>query len=287
MTTERMHDRLPWYVNGTLEGEEFRTFQEHLETCDACRQEKSVLETLRHELEKHGEDLLRDHPPPERLAALIEGSEEPLSGDEADAVRRHLAICATCAEESSWLRGEAVAEAPAGSAAIAPRSGAPGIGSVSRMPARAPGAASRMRPWLAAAAAVAAVSLIAVVLVVRTPRTTVPDLLPQYVHLEAKQRGPNGTMVPVPASKATVDVSLEPDFDTASFPLDLEIQASDGSVAFRRDGIAAKGLVEGFLLVNLPRGSLPDGDYVLRLTSKSGSEQPEEFPFHVTSAPGP
>src|SRR4029450_10295935 len=109
MTTERMHDRLPWYVTGTLDPDESRAFQAHLVTCDACREELAVLEMLKNELEKHGEDLLGSHPPPEQLAALIEGAGEPLPEDVAASVRRHLAICATCTEESSWLKGEAVA----------------------------------------------------------------------------------------------------------------------------------------------------------------------------------
>src|SRR5262245_13938703 len=104
---ERLHDRLPWYVSGTLGEEESRQFAGHLGGCEACRKELIVLEAMKRELEEHGDDLLRDHPPPEKLAAaILEDAEEPLSADEAASVRRHIAICATCAEESSWLRGE-------------------------------------------------------------------------------------------------------------------------------------------------------------------------------------
>src|SRR6185503_17163227 len=124
MTMERLHDRLPWYVSGTLGEEESRQFAGHLGGCEACRKELSVLESMKRELEEHGDDLLGDHPPPEKLAAIIEGADEPLPLEEASAVRRHLAICATCAEESSWLRGEAVAAIPAPERAHAPESAA-------------------------------------------------------------------------------------------------------------------------------------------------------------------
>lgn len=36
---EEAWDLLPWYVNGTLEGEELRGVEEHLELCGICREE--------------------------------------------------------------------------------------------------------------------------------------------------------------------------------------------------------------------------------------------------------
>ena len=110
--SDRSHDLLPWYANGTLGEDESRAFREHLRQCEACREEMDAIEQIRSELEQHGEALLEEHPTSERLVATVSGE---LKGPEAATVRRHIALCDACAREARWVTGDAVAgeEAPA------------------------------------------------------------------------------------------------------------------------------------------------------------------------------
>lgn len=278
-----MHDRLPWYVTGTLDPDESRAFQAHLVTCDACREELAVLEMLKNELEKHGEDLLGSHPPPEQLAALIEGADEPLPEDVAAAVRRHLAICATCTEESSWLKGEAVAGPARPDVTIASGPAARGSDEARRADLQGSRSGARWRPLLAATIALAAVALIAVVLVVKSSRTPEPDVVARYQVITATQRGEGATTVPVRPKETTVRVAFEPDFAAAAFPLDVEIDGAEGKTVFRRNGITVQDLSGGRLLLDLPRRPLPDGDYILSVTAANNSEPPEEYPIRITT----
>jgi len=43
---------LPWYVNGTLEGDELREVEEHLRSCVACRREVEELRELQREVQR-------------------------------------------------------------------------------------------------------------------------------------------------------------------------------------------------------------------------------------------
>lgn len=49
---EHPSEQLPWYVNGTLEGEELRRVEEHVASCLACRREIEKLRRLRQELKE-------------------------------------------------------------------------------------------------------------------------------------------------------------------------------------------------------------------------------------------
>lgn len=286
MTVDRMHDRLPWYVNGTLDADESVMFQRHLDSCPACQKELRVLEALRDELEKHGEDLLGDHPPPEQLAALIEPADEPLTEEQSAGVRRHLAICATCAEESSWLRGEAIADLGSGAPDLArPVSGAP-----SAREAEAPRAPTRAarRPMAVLPAVAVALAAVAIVLVVRTPRSQPhprSEVVVQSQLILPTQRTEGRTTVHVRSDATTIRVHLEIDFDAASFPLALEILGAKDEVVLRRDGIAADEVTGGrFLFLDLPRDQFPDGDYIVRLRSAAnGAEPPAEYPMRLIS----
>jgi len=48
-------DSLPWYVNGSLEGDELEKIEQHLEDCEECRQEAAYLRRLTQAL-VHSED---------------------------------------------------------------------------------------------------------------------------------------------------------------------------------------------------------------------------------------
>lgn len=49
-TLEHPSELIPWYVNGTLEGEELRRVEEHLASCLVCRRDIEELRELRREL---------------------------------------------------------------------------------------------------------------------------------------------------------------------------------------------------------------------------------------------
>src|SRR5262245_14016179 len=271
MATERIHDRLPWYVNGTLGTEEAMEFQRHLGVCGACKEELRVLETLKEEIERHGEDFLPPHPPPEELAAVVVPDDTPLPEPEASAVRRHLAICATCGEESRWLRGEVVG------------------GVIGPDTSIAAGKVRQMRPFLAGTA-VAAVAMAGLILVLRTLTEPAWVLVvkppPQFI--DATQRaGVERTTIHTQPGETVVRVYLEVDFEERAFPLTLEIRGADGNTVLRQSGIAASDLARGrFLFLDLPRSRFPDGDYVARLSiAASFSAPPEEFPMRLTSVP--
>src|SRR5262245_24617275 len=160
MRPHRTHALLPWYANGTLEPYEKEEFERHLETCPSCRDEFETIGAMRVEIARHGEAFFGDHPAPEVLGALFGMGEGPIGPAEEETVRRHLAVCATCSEESQWLTGAEIAGgvgARAGSW-VGPRAGVPS--------ASAPGWWTRSRVarlWPAAAAA--ALALLATVIV--------------------------------------------------------------------------------------------------------------------------
>jgi hypothetical protein len=110
-------ERLPWWVNGTLEEAEARGVEVHLAECATCRDE---LAATRGALALYGA-----HLPVGALLDLIEdeaaGSECAMNGGELsrEAAVAHLGHCAACREELALLResraavaGEPVAEAP-------------------------------------------------------------------------------------------------------------------------------------------------------------------------------
>jgi anti-sigma factor RsiW len=48
-------DLLPWYVNGTLDGEELQQVESHLKGCERCRSEVAFLQSVRQEVKAAGE----------------------------------------------------------------------------------------------------------------------------------------------------------------------------------------------------------------------------------------
>jgi anti-sigma factor RsiW len=57
MNTPKDHpiELLPWYVNGSLDGEELQEVESHLESCEHCRSEVAFLQSVRQEVKAAGE----------------------------------------------------------------------------------------------------------------------------------------------------------------------------------------------------------------------------------------
>ncbi len=110
-----IHELLPWYTNETLDAEETAAFEKHLSGCEACSKELEVLRKVQARLESHGEALLSDHPTPEHLmtALAADADDADLDPGVALEVRRHVALCASCADDAGWAMREAARdEAP-------------------------------------------------------------------------------------------------------------------------------------------------------------------------------
>ena len=65
-------DLLPWYVNGTLEGEELERLEVHLRSCDACRAEEAQQRRLAHVLRTSEELAFSPQRAFERLSARLD-----------------------------------------------------------------------------------------------------------------------------------------------------------------------------------------------------------------------
>lgn len=77
---DRIHQRtqelLPWWVNGTLEGAEARSVEEHLAECGVCRREEARCRRLAELVRGGGEVAPAPHPAQlERLLAVIAGEQ--------------------------------------------------------------------------------------------------------------------------------------------------------------------------------------------------------------------
>ena len=261
------------YVNGTLDPGGRSSFEVHLSACPACRAELPVLEKLRAQVESLGEDVLSDHPTPAELvnSALPEAAGEELSRERRNEVRRHLAICPTCAEETRWVLGTEKARAPE-----------------RPHPVTAPSAAWPMRAWKWAAATVALIVLalsLPFVSRLSPPRTGVGRI----VLVEATQRASASSNVPVAAESSVIQLLFRVDLGPDAFPATFEVLDSNGRLVHRDTTVAAADLYrERFLLFTCSRDDCPNGRYVGRLLPADGTEIAVEYPFRIeTEAPVP
>lgn len=85
---------IPWLLNGTLEGEERRQVQQHLSTCERCRQE--LADT------RLAAEIFDQHPPAAAITALAWG-ETPADVDPA-LLEEHVAACPRCSAELELAR---------------------------------------------------------------------------------------------------------------------------------------------------------------------------------------
>jgi hypothetical protein len=268
MTPNRIHDALPWFVNETLEPEEAAAFERHLMDCDDCKKELAFLEKLKAELERHGDDFLSDHPTPEKLVWLMEpdAADEVLAEDEVTSLQRHLALCATCAEEARWMRGEASAGSSRTSEPHRP---------------------SKERFWRWAA--IAAMLLLAVTTTLwlrQGPDPLGPGVIRPSLVEDTGRAAPGPTTVAVPSGSTHVFLIFPVDLESGAFPVTLDILDEQGRSRYREQ-IVAGDLIDGlYLYLGIPRRELPDGDYRARISGSPDAAKPGlEFPFRVAGAP--
>ena len=260
------------YVNGTLDTAGRSSFEAHLSGCPACRDEVPVFEKLRGQVESLGEEVLAGHPTPAELvnSALPEVAGEALSGERRTEVRRHLAICPTCAEEARWVLGTGKARAPEGPHTVT-----------------APWGAWPVRAWQWAAATAALIVLaLSLPFVSRLssapPRTGVGRI----ALVEATQRSSLSSEVTVAAESSAVQLLFRVDVGPEDFPATFELVDANGRLVHRDTTVAAVDLYrERFLLFTCSRDDCPDGRYVGRLLPASGTENPVEYPFRIETEP--
>jgi len=266
-----MHELLPWYVNGTLETAEAAAFERHMSECDDCRRERTLLEKLRAEVEAHGDAVLGEHPTPEELVDALrpEGRDAELDAATVAAVSRHLALCATCAQEARWVRGEDVAS---GGTSVPPRQSA--------RPHRL------SRPWGVLAAAAAVVIVAGSLLLLQWLEIAGQTGLARMNLVEPTQRAAD--VVPVVAVTPDTDpvhLLLPVDLAPAAFPATLEIQGPEDRTVYRNDVVEAGDLYGGaFLLFTCRRVDCPDGTYLARLMPLGQPEAATEYPFRLTTS---
>lgn len=133
MRCDAVVERLPWFLNGSLDPEERAAIREHLEGCPACRAERAATADAGR--------LFGVHPSTGSLVALAFGDLDP---ETAAALERHLAECAPCRAERALAEDSAACEA------------APDEAGPERLEGPAPVRPRPARRWLAAAALVAA-----------------------------------------------------------------------------------------------------------------------------------
>lgn len=101
---------LPFYLNGSLEGEEGEAVRLHLETCDACRREMGMLLPLARAIEEQG--------------AAVQAASGPLATSEVSPPNSRAAGAAG-AKRAAWLAAAAAALVAAGLWVVLRLGGAP------------------------------------------------------------------------------------------------------------------------------------------------------------------
>lgn len=256
------HELLPWFVNGTLEVEEARSFEGHLRDCPSCGRDLPLLISMREAIERHGEAFFRPHPAAEWIVGEVFGQ---IEAGRAEEVRAHLAFCPTCAVEARLAR-----QGKEGTSVASARVQLPG--SLTWRTAS---------PWLAAAAVLLVLSLPFWRL--SRPARHRTDVVPSY-YVESLQRSDEAELARVPSSSAGFQIVLPIDLDPTAYPLRVSISDSVGHVVFSRDDVR-EIYRERFLFIFCARQDFPDGDYVARVepAARQGPAEaaPLEFRFRV------
>jgi anti-sigma factor RsiW len=278
MNCQEAIERLPWWLNGSLESPERKEVGEHLEGCAACRE--ALGET------RLAWEIYDQHIPAEALVAYAGG--EPLVGDSA-LYERHLANCPQCAAElemarASFLLGE--------------------HDEVAVMPLRVPASVRRARPergWQAAALAAGLTGLIAIggwVTSVRQVRqlertagtTAAASAAPRsaagtstlFFNLDTATRSEATGPLQVPASAGHATLVLHPGPADTYREHTFRIDDERGKIVAPEARLLRNP--EDFYSVDLDLGLLPRGGYTIQTFGTDGGAHiaVDRFPFTVT-----
>jgi hypothetical protein len=272
-------ERLPWYLNGSLEARERADVEAHLGGCAACGEELARTRNL--------SEAFGVHVPKETIVALAAGA--GLDAAEDSAARAHLDSCPLCIEDLALARESARAI----EAASAPVTARPLV--------------RRAQMWSAAAASVAAAFVAGVLasrmsgsvgdderrrvaslesevvdlrresdraqtlerelLDLRGVQANVPllELLPRE---RASRRAHEAEAPVLRAGGAFAAVSLVEDSGARYDDHRLELTDASGRTLWTRDGLARQPA--GDFTALIPLASLGEGRHVLRLSGRRG-----------------
>ena len=266
-------ERLPWLLNGTLEGDEAARVRSHLDSCAACRGE--VGET------RWAAAVFGAHPSAETLVALA--WERPGAEGELESARRHLEACPACTEELELARESRRLET-----AVEP----------ARRPARTVPWAVRYGPLAAAALVVVAVGGLwradQVRLTERVaelqedvrrlrdtedvlretlerlespePNLPVVEVLPDTSVSRSATSASTRTRIVVPAGARFVALLLGS--EKGEGPASVDLRAASGEVLWTGRNLVPNAL--GGYTLGLPARLLADGTYTLTLRPARG-----------------
>lgn len=256
MSDDARHRLLPRHLLGELSGAEVQEFERHLAECEECRAEKSFLEEVQAEAERHGDALFSDHPEAEELVGFVSGE---LDQSRAASIKAHLDLCVTCAAELRFVTGTGSVQAQPLATAEAPRANVPA------------------RFWIGAAAAVLIAFSLPFTLNGDDPSSR--KVRAQLITGVERGDAPESVLT-LGRSEAQLDAYLPVDVAAEAFPVDLVVESSTGRVVHRERYEARAELVqELYAFFSCSRNACGPGDYVARITDKDG--RAERLAFRV------
>ncbi len=263
------HELLPWYVSKSLDPEETALFEAHLPGCDACAREIALVERLHDQLRGIGPGVLPDHPEPASLLAAVSPQEADaeLTPADAEAVRRHLAVCFACLQELEWLRGRAVAGGGAGAVrdAFSPRG----------------------RRLLWAGLAAAALVLVASLYIARLASGPGPESGITRLQLVPSTQRSGDTSLAVSAAPGEDHLMLlfEVDLGPEDFPALLTVTAQSGEGIVRPRPIEPDDLFRGAYVTFLCYlRDCPPGRYEAAVQPRDAGRAPTRYQFRIVEA---
>jgi len=293
VSCDEVTDRLPWLLNGSLEGDEREAVRAHLAACDRCGRE---LEETRQAMA-----VFDAHLP---SAALVDLAwDRPVAGVPAPLAQRHLESCPQCAEELALLREsrrlEGGVEAPrrggrgaltrfaewGGSLAAGLLIGLWWGGALDRRTPPPPGPSpaaspSALRAGIEEELGRLRASVGDLQAQLESARAPQPDL-PIFELMPADQvvRSGEGIRELVVPSSARL-VALLLNAETGSRPAGLEIRTADGKKVWSGSGLRPGPL--GGYSIGVPAALLPEGRYELVL--KPAGERESRYLMRVRHA---
>ena len=252
--SEADHSDLIADLQGTLDDEQRRRFEKHLEACAECRADRPLIAGLLQASRRHGERFFQQHPTAEDLVDAIDGRSDL---QRTAAVYAHLEICPTCALEADLLRGADASGAGSRRARRRRRERWPVAVAASLL------LASALGWWWQGSRGAPGSYLVRPTLVAPASR----DVEVPTVRLDPARQG--------------FQLILRVDLAPASLPWTLIAFDAAGRVVYRQadvDEVLAGGLLFPFF----DHRDFPPGDYLLRVVPAGGLPgDGEEFRFHV------